>query len=200
MRKLGLVVVAALVGSIVFSGCFVMRTLTFTKDTVDAGEKTTALISVAGDTADMMRGVGQEHPFFFLASEGGSSLANGGTFDTKGVFDGPVPLKKNNALAAAASDSCQATLPVGKRGTIDAQTAVTTENPFVATNERKFMDAKVPIRASEQGRGDAFGIFMGTWTDDGDGDPEDEGSTDDAYDCQPPYLSLIRIKGGAPAR
>ena len=59
------------------------------------------------------------------------------------------------------------------------------------------MDAKVPIRASEVGNADGLAIFAGSWTDDGDGVPEDEGSTDDFYDCQPPYFSAIRIKGGA---
>ena len=54
MRKLaGVVMVLAL--GMVLSGCFVMRTLTFTEDTVDAGKKTTAKISVSGDTVEMMR-------------------------------------------------------------------------------------------------------------------------------------------------
>ena len=76
------------------SGCFAMRTLTFTDDTVDAGKKTTAKISVSGDTETnmmAMRGELDERPFFFTVSDLGSKAANGGSFDTKGVFDGPVP-------------------------------------------------------------------------------------------------------------
>ena len=132
-----------------------------------------------------------------MISEGGSTLANGGSFDTEGVFDGPVPLKKNDALIEFAGESCEGSIPIAKRGPSLEPSLVATEDPFVATNERKFMDAKVPIRAAEVGNIDGLAIFMGSWEDDGDGVPEDEDTTDDEYDCQPPYVSAIRIKGGA---
>jgi hypothetical protein len=198
MKKFaGVVVVAGL--AFAFSGCFLMRTLTFTDDTVDAGKKTTAKISVSGDTTDMkmmMRGGLAEHPFFFVVSEGGSKAANGGSFDTESVFDGPVPLKTNSDLADAASDQCESATPI-RRGPTFTLSAVTTVDPFDADNSRKFMDTKLPIKASEFGNGDALAIFMGTWGDDGDGTPELEGDGD-SYDCQPPYVTLLKIKGGAP--
>ncbi len=196
MKKFaGVVVVAGL--AFAFSGCFVMRTLTFTDDTVDAGKKTTAKISVSGDTTDMMmRGGLAEHPFFFVVSEGGSKAANGGSFDTTSVFDGPVPLKTNSELVDTASDECESTTPT-RRGPDLTLSAVTTEDPFDADNSRKFMDTKLPIKASEFDKGDALAIFMGTWGDDGDGTPELEGDGD-SYDCQPPYVTLLKIKGGAP--
>ena len=187
--------------ALLFSGCFAMRTLTFKDDTVEAGKKTIAKISVLGDTTqDMLKGgSGPEYPFFFFIAEGGSTLANGGKFDTTGVFDGPGALRKNGERATVASDSCQGTLPFSaKRGVAGPGNAVVTDDPFVATNERKFMKSTLPIKASEVGNGDAFGIFMGTWFDDGDGVPEDEATTDDSYECQPPYTSFLKIKGGAP--
>ena len=55
----------------------------------------------------------------------------------------------------------------------------------------------MPIRASETGNGDIVAIFMGTWGDDGDGNPEAEGDGDSYY-RQPPYVTLIKIKGGTP--
>jgi hypothetical protein len=65
--------------------------------------------------------------------------------------------------------------------------------------ERDWLHVKLPIKASKHSPGgDAFGIFMGTWTDDGDRVPEDPGTTDDQYDCQPPYTSFILIHGGTP--
>jgi hypothetical protein len=202
VRKGVLVVAGVLVSALLFSGCFAMRTLTFSDDTVQAGKKVTAKISVVGDTTDtVLRGVpGPEHPFFFAISEAGSRLANGGVFDTGGVFDGPVDLKPNVALAGFASDACEQFLPfsTAKRGVPDPPTAVTTDDPFEATNPRKFMNARVPIRAPQDSNGDALGIFMGSWTDDGDGVPEDEASTDDSYSCQPPYTTFIKIKGGTP--
>jgi hypothetical protein len=188
----------------VLSGCFVMRTLTYTKDTVQAGEKTTAKISVIGTGSDMLaaRGVGDEHPFFFLASQAGSVLTNGGTFDTKGRFDGPVALKKDNVLRDNATEACESTTPAAaRRGPPPfIYTAVTTEDPFDATNERKFIDAKVPIRAADANTVDAMAIFMGTWVDDGDGEPEPQEASDDEYGCQPPYVTGIKIKGGGPLR
>jgi len=185
--------------AVVLSGCFVMRTLTYKDDTFKAGEKGIAKITVAGDTTDVMRGPPPaEYPFFLLVTEGGSTLANGGKFDTEGVFDGPVPLVKDATIAEFAADPCEETVPVARRGILDDQTAVVTEDPFVASNPRKFMDVKLQIRATETGNADGLGIFMGSWVDDGDGVPEDEDATDDRYACQPPYASVIRIKGGDP--
>jgi hypothetical protein len=202
VRKGLLVVAGALVSALLFSGCFAMRTLKFTDDTVEAGKKTPAKISVVGDPGGirLRGGGGPEYPFFYFISEQGSTLANGGKFDTKGVFDGPVDLKKNGDLAIAASEPCQGSLPfaAAKRGVPGPGNAVTTDNPFDAPNPKKFMNAKLPIKTAEFGPADGFGIFMGTWFDDGDGSPEDEGSSDDQYECQPPYTSFLKIKGGAP--
>jgi len=191
--------VAALAGMVMFSGCFIMRELSFKDDTVQAGEKAVAKISVLGENQGATRrGVGEEeeYPFFYFQAEGDSTLANGGKFDTEGVFDGPVKLVKDGALAELASEDCDS--EVARRGPPSGATTVVTEDPFVATNVRKFMDVKLPIRVSEAGNIDAFAISMGTWIDDGDGIPEDDASTDDSYFCQPPYASAIRIKGGAP--
>ena len=144
-------------------------------------------------------GSGPEYPFFFFITEAGSTLANGGKFDTTSVYDGPVALRKNGELALAASESCQGALPFSaKRGVPAPGNAVVTDDPFDAPNPRKFMKATLPIKVSEFGNGDGFGIFMGTWFDDGDGIPEDEAATDDSYECQPPYTSFLKIKGGAP--
>jgi hypothetical protein len=72
--------------------------------------------------------------------------------------------------------------------------------PFTVTHENRFMDAKVPIKAATAAKGgDGVGLWMGSWLDDGDGVPEDPSSSDDDYVCQPPYISLFRIKGGPPA-
>jgi hypothetical protein len=206
VRK-GLVVVAGgLVSALVFSGCFGMRSLTYTDDTVQAGKKTTAKISVVGETdADMMARLGaspggEEHPFFYFLAEGGSTLANGGKFDTKGVYSGPVALEKDPALASAVSEECDTGIvTVAKQGPPIIGQAVTTEDPFEATNPRKFMDARLPIRATESGNVDAFIFFMGSWYDDGDGTAEPESGGEDDYDCvQPPYTSAIKIKGAIP--
>jgi hypothetical protein len=174
------------------SGCFAMRTLTYTKDKVDAGKRTNALISVAGSTS------GNEHPFFFLASEFGSKVVNGGRLDTGGVAGGPADLRRNNALIPFAQDNCP-TEGIAKGPGAVTSSLVATEDPFTVTHENKFMNAKVPIKAATAAKGgDAVGLWMGSWFDDGDGVPEDSSSSDDDYVCQPPYTSLFRIKGGAP--
>jgi hypothetical protein len=206
MKKGLLVVVGALGASLLFSGCFVMRTMTFTDDKVQAGKKTTAKISVAGNTEEVEKMLGgggsSERPFFMMISAEGSKIAKGGKFDTKGVFDGPVRLVKNAGLLGIAEEACATATPVSatssKRGITETVSAVTTRNPFVATNERKFMDVRLPILATKTFNADGFGIFMGTWADDGDGVAEDPEVSDDSYDCQPPYISLLKIKGASP--
>lgn len=207
MRKGLVVAVGALGMSLLFSGCFVMRTMTFTDDKVQAGKKTIAKISVAGntETVEMLRGGSlPEYPFFGMLSAEGSKIAKGGRFDTKGVFDGPVRLVKDAGLATVAEEACETFVPLpvaAKRGISEPElSAARTRNPFVATNERKFMDVRLPIRATKAFNSDGFAIFMGTWADDGDGVPEDPEASDDAFDCQPPYTSVLKIKGATPLK
>ena len=72
-----------------------------------------------------------------------------------------------------------------------------TEQPFDASNSRKIIEAKVPIKPNPNAIGGVgYGLSMGTWFDDGDEVPEDPGSTDDEYECQPPYISTLLFKGG----
>jgi hypothetical protein len=192
LRKLILAGLLCGLAAFTLSGCFVMRTLTYTKDKVDAGDKTTALISVEGQTE------GDEFPFFFLFSEGGSKVTNGGTLDTAGIADGPAALTRHDELIPAAEDTCPPP-PSSKGPGTGAESIVATDSPFTVHNGNKLMDAKLPIKASTHSPGgDALGIYMGTWNDDGDGVVEDPGSSDDSYDCQPPYLSSILIRGGTP--
>jgi hypothetical protein len=207
MKKGLAVAVGALATSLLFSGCFMMRTLTYTKDKVDAGEKTTARVTLHGSTGGVMtarlrelglRGGDQpERPFFLLRPEGYVKLAKGGVLDTKGVFDGPVKLNRDSALAAIADQECgNAFLARGVDG--PGPTAVRTAQTFDAPNGRKIINAKLALKVPAAGEGTAGAahlLTVGSWYDDGDGVPEDPGGTDDSYQCSPPYTSTVIIKG-----
>ena len=214
LKKALLVAVPAAIASMLFSGCFLMRTLTYTDDKVEPGDKTTAKVSVNGDTGAMKNvfkfgdavqakgGSDGEIPFFLMeAEDDATKLTNGGKFDTGGKFAGPKDLKTNPALAALAADDCSFALAAGKQGPPPpSTTAVATEQPFDANNAQKIIEAKIPIKPNPNVLGGvAFGLTMGTWFDDGDEVPEDPGSTDDEYECQPPYISTVVFKGPAPA-
>jgi hypothetical protein len=192
MKRLAGIVVAIGV-SVLFSGCLVMRTLVYTDDVVDAGTKSTALITVQGELAANERPV-----VFFFREDAETRLTNGGKFDTTQVFGGPADLRLDTAVAAALEESCGNTVPT-KAPDPDPM-AVTTEEPFAMTNSNKIVDVKLPVKVSTVGKATAFAIFMASWTDDGDDVPEDADTSDDEYACQPPYVSTLRIKGGAPAR
>ncbi len=201
MRKALFVVVGALVASMLFSGCFVMRTLVYTKDKIEPGEKTKAKVTLNGDTTAMVaRGVSTERPFFLYLVEGDLKL-QGGVFDKTGVFDGPVDLVKNEELVTQLEVQCEGFIAAARQGPITPLTALTTEDPFEATAERKIIEATLDLKAPPDAEsGAALAIFGGSWHDDGDDVPEDEDTTDDSYDCQPPYISTLFIKGaGGPA-
>jgi hypothetical protein len=195
--KKGLAVgVGVLAASVLFSGCFFMRSLSYTKDKIAPGERTTARVSLHGDTAK-----DPETPFFLLFAEGGMKLAKGGKFDTTGAFSGPVRLVRDNALSGAAQDSCGNIVArkLRSRRGLGLMTAVRTREPFAATNGRKIIQAKLPMRAT----GDAFNavgmvLAAGGWIDDGDGVPEDPEGSDDLFQCGPPYTTSLLIKGGTP--
>lgn len=194
MKKL-LAVGAAAGLSFVMSGCFVMQTLNYTDNKPKAGKKTTAKITVLGETdSDMrsgsaLRGDLVEYPFFLVLAEG--AVAKKGVFDAKGVFDGPVDLVINDDLIDPALSECD--VPVPRRGLTPR--VVATEDPFVATTERKYMLAEVPLKTDETAIGVVVSFNMGTWIDDGDGVPEDPGATDDEFECQPAYTSFFATKG-----
>jgi hypothetical protein len=109
LKKALLAGIAGAIISLLFSGCFVMRTLTYTDDKVEPGEKSTAKVTINGETGQMMktvatfddsvrakRGDDNEFPFFYLeAQDENTKLTNGGKFDTGGVFAGPKALKVN---------------------------------------------------------------------------------------------------------
>lgn len=199
--------------STLLSGCFIMRTLTYTEDKVEPGEKSTAKVTVNGETGEMMKSVAtfddsvqakgddDEFPFFFLeANDDATKLTNGGKFDTGGVFAGPKALKVNATLVEVAAEECSLLIAKAKQGPPEpARSAVATEQPFDASNSRKIIEAKVPIKSNPNAVGGVgYGLSMGTWFDDGDGNPEDPDTTDDEYECQPPYISTLVLKGGAP--
>ena len=182
MKKVVLVGLSCAGLAFAMSGCFVMRTLTFTHDTVKKdGGKTTALISVSAQSEN------DEYPFFYVISEAGA-VPKTGRLDTKGKFSGPVKMKRDDALQTFAADDCQSS--IAPKGPTVQERLIATKDPFTAHNAVKFMDAKVPIKM-EGNEGDGLAIFMGSWLDDGDGVPEDPDTTDDDYSCQPPYITAI---------
>lgn len=213
LKKALLAGIAALIASLLFGGCFLMRTLTYTKDKVDPGQKSTAKISVLGSTGVMKDsfkfgdlasspakgGSDDEIPFFLMLTEGSDTkLTNGGKFDTKGAFSGPKDLKVNGALLDAAGEDCATTVPFKQQGPTPTEDAsvVATKKPFDAHNERKLISVKLPIKTDPTASGGVlYGLFMGTWFDDGDQIPEDPDSTDDEYQCQPPYMSTLSLTG-----
>jgi hypothetical protein len=197
MKKAVMVGVGALVASMVFSGCFVMRTLTYTDDKVDPGQKTDALITLNGQVETE----GVERPFFLLLPEGPLRMVKGGRFDTKGAFAGPVSLKPDADLAEVAFEECGIAVLRARQGMGPSlpQTAVRTNAPFDADKPRKIIKAKVPLKVGQDAEGQGgigFGLITGSWFDDGDRVPEDPEASDDAYVCeQPPYVSTLIVKG-----
>jgi hypothetical protein len=196
-RTLKLLVAAGLALGLAasMSGCFLMRTLSFTKDAVQVGHRTTVVLSSAPAS-------GKDTPFYLFDTDSAAKAGQlskglpsplkltGGKFDTQGIFPGtPVKLTKDQDLMAvvAANSECQQDF---MGGVSDQAVAFRTRHPVNADAKHKNVTTHLSVKALQGAHGvEAFVLGDGTWSDDGDGIPEDS-----EVFCQNRMFTTVRVK------
>jgi len=196
-----LAVVIALVAAQAFSGCYVLRELSWGTDNIKPGNTSTATIGLQGSEDTVRaRGLTASDGRFFLTliGEGGEGLTlKRPKFDSNDQLGEKQKLIKDDELFDVAFNgdtSCSNLLPFRRQGSPPG-ILWRTEADVVPSG--KFIQSKMKAKvASDAPGGGFFGIVLsGQWIDDGDDVPEDPGVSDDQIDCSGFTTTTLGIKG-----
>jgi hypothetical protein len=195
-----LAVVVALVAAQVFSGCYVLRELSWDKDRVKPGETTTGTISLQGGVNPARaRGLTAPQGHFFLAVAGENSAGlsfRRPTFDVKDQTGQKEKLTQDSQLFDLAFDiggGCTNFFTRRQQGGPPGQ-LWRTQDPVADAN--KIIQAKLKAKAADSSPGGGLlaVVASGEWIDDGDGVPEDPASSDDEINCTGFSTTTLSVK------
>lgn len=204
-RKLS-VAIGALVAAQLLSGCYILREISWNKDKVNDGDKTTATIGLQPTGGSFgrvaARGNGTEGRFFLFAINENSEGVDlrRPTFDSGDVTNQKEKLTRDNALRDLAADGgCPIPIAFARQGPFSGGKVWRTDDD-VSSATNKFVDAKLKAKVAQDAPdGGFFGLIAsGIWVDDGDGVPEDPDSTDDEIDCTGFTTTTFQVKGTEP--
>lgn len=199
------VIVFALVAAQIFSGCYVLREIGWSKDKIKEGEKTKATISLQSSNSGSktLRGVAGEGRFFlasFAEQSEGLSLKRP-IFDVGNVIGQKEKLVQDDALADLVFTDENCPTPVtARRGPGPSPDTLWRTEGDVNENPNKFVDTRLTAKVANGAPGGGlFGlIYTGAWIDDGDGVPEDPATTDDEIFCSGIATTTFVVKGPLP--
>jgi hypothetical protein len=183
-------VVLALVAAQLLTGCYFLRESNWTKDRVKAGKSTTLEAKLIGGSAD------PSHFFIMPRLEGDVSIRKP-HFDTQEKLGPQKTLVEDAVLGAVAVDSgqgCDASIvPEPRRhGPQPASRAYKTANEIPAASN-KFVTSTFKAKVAPSQTGAVVGVvYVGYWSDDGDGIPE--GNDDDSINCTGFTTSAFMVK------
>jgi hypothetical protein len=194
MRKATITITAALAASFLFSGCYFLRTLHFSKSKTTVGKAVTAKMGVQPIP------IVDEDPAYVLVvliQPGDDTMKLGkGKFDTQGKHGGPFKLVKHedSSLADVLADdgSCEPGGGGVRRGPPPELLVRRTEDPLPPTaGARKLTGARAKVKPLTEGKGGIapLALALGQWDDDGDGVPE----MDEASCTGPPTVSTLVV-------
>ncbi|MDX6585762.1 MAG: hypothetical protein QOI31_235 [Solirubrobacterales bacterium] len=187
-------VVIALVATQLLSGCYFLRELNWSQDVVPKGKNSTATIGLQPSGAD-------DDTYFFMGMVGKGSgfTPKAPTFDAENVAGLKEKLIADNSIGDLLDENCQTFAPAVRRGP-PGLAVWRTEDVVPSDKETKLVVAKLKAKRDSPNQGGGFAglILTGEWVDDGDGVPEDPGSTDDAITCTGESTTSLLLKGNDP--
>ncbi|HEY8467408.1 MAG TPA: hypothetical protein VIL04_11450 [Solirubrobacterales bacterium] len=190
-KKLGLVV-AALVGALLFSGCYALREVSWTVDNVKPGKATKAKLSFMSDPDFPERPI----VFIALAVQGSSGIKiQTPKWDTTKVLGNkPKQMVSEPGLADAVRDLdsfCSDLLP--EEG---SQVLVWRTKGPQRSAGRRFVEAQIPVKVGRRAPGGGMlGVVVsGAWFDDGDRVPDPTG-LGDGYECTGVSTTGFGVRG-----
>jgi hypothetical protein len=167
------------------TGCIAQQGFHWSNRAPDAGDTTKGVFD--------LQGVPQGEPtdaYFFVGVSGKGSGVNPkpGKFDPGDKIGEKQNMVADAALAEAYQTECDS--PIG------AFYMFRTQDPVKSSpNPRKLFGANLRLRTQQGGGGFAGFVQTGQWFDDGDGEPEDPGSSDDEYNCSGLSTTFVGTKG-----
>lgn len=202
-KKLG-IAVGALALTFVLSSCWALQSFGVLDYTVIPGQSTKARFVVrpaAGDAGGtrmfVIVGVGAVG----LAADNTDIAVPKATWGVTRTFGGPTPMAVESNLVTAMGMDCSASgLNFANIGGVlwKAFATPTNKNDNNKFEKKVVIDVVLKAKAAQLDVGANYSIMgvFGSWSDDGDGNPEDSGSTDDSYQCWGISTSAVIGKAG----
>jgi hypothetical protein len=194
--------------TVLLGACWALQSFVIVDYTLTPGQSTKAKLTLrpmGADYATVFTGARQ----FVIIGVG--ALASGQNTDinvsnarwgVNGQFGGPTPMGIENNLVTAMGDDCAfsglnfATIT----GVLwKAFATPNNKNDQGKVESKSVIDVALKAKAAEADPGENYTIMAvaGAWADDGDGNPEDSGSTDDAYACWAIETGSVHVKAAA---
>jgi hypothetical protein len=202
-KKLGIAVGAAAL-TFVLSSCWALQSFGVADYTLTPGQTTKArfVLRPAAGSSVASR-------MFVIVGVGAVGFAGAdtdigvqkATWGVTGTYGGPSPMGVESSLVTSMGTDCEASgLNFANiTGVLwKAFATPTNKNDKNKFEKKAVIDVVVKAKAAEVDVGSNYSIMgvVGSWTDDGDGTPEDSGSTDDAYQCWGISTSSVIAKSG----
>lgn len=191
--------------TVLLSACWALQSFVIVDYTLTPGQSTKAKLT--------MRPMGSDYATVFSGARqfviiGVGALASGQNTDinvsnarwgVNGQFGGPIPMGVEQNLVTAMGDDCAfsglnfATIT----GVLwKAFATPTNKNDQGKVESKSVIDVALRAISAEADPGENYTIMAvaGAWADDGDGNPEDSGSTDDAYACWAIATGSVHVK------
>ena len=208
MRKRVLSVVGVIGLAFVLSSCWALQSFSIGDYTLNPGQSTKVKFT--------LRPMGSDYKTVFTGARqfviiGVGALAMGQDTDiavsnarwgVNGQFGGPIPMGvENNLVTALGTDCASSGLNFADITGVTWKAFATpvVKNDRGAVNAKSVIDAVLKAKAAAVDAGENYTIMgvAGAWQDDGDGNPEDSGSTDDFYACWGIATASVHSLGGA---
>jgi len=185
-----LAAVAAIAAASILGGCITQTGFHWTDDSPKKNETVKGIVDLKGvETADVRRrGLEPEAYFFLLISAEGTDVdVKGFKFDPDKVLGPSVKMTEEPGVAEFANSECAP--PVGQ------EVSYATEDPVAAEPPpNKAFDATFKAEVGGSGAGIVGLVGSGQWYDDGDGNPEEPGSSGDTYECSGFATTVLATK------
>lgn len=202
-KKLG-TAVGAVALTFVLSSCWALQSFGVLDYTLTPGQSTKArfvLRPAAGDAGGtrmfVIVGVGAVG----LAAADEDIAVTKATWGVTRTYGGPTPMAVESNLVTAMGMDCSASgLNFANIGGVlwKAFATPTNKNDNDKFEKKAVIDVVLKAKAAQLDVGSNYSIMgvAGSWIDDGDGNPEDSGSTDDSYQCWGISTSAVIGKAG----
>jgi hypothetical protein len=188
-KKLGFAV-GAMALTVVLSSCFALQGFVIVDYTLTPGQATKARFTLRAMDADYKIG-GRQFVIVgvnALATQDTDIAVQSATWGATGTFGGPTPMGIENNLVTAMGTDCSASgLNFADiTGVLwKAFATPTNKNDQGKVEVKAVVDVRIRAKAAQVDPGENYAIMgvAGLWSDDGDGNPEPAGSSDDSYIC-----------------
>ena len=175
----------AIAMSLGLSGCITQTGFHWTNAQPKAGKTTKGIVDLKGQPGPD----GEPNKAYFyisLVGEGDGVTPKSFKFDPGNVLNAKGKMVDDPDVADFADTEC---------GPVSGDLSYRTQAPVKTSPVDKLFQATFKFKMADEGGGFGGFISSGQWFDDGDGEAEDPGASDDTYECSGLTSTVVSTKG-----